>query len=155
MLTVFCSCGIVSHTLNFGGYTMKKTTNTKFEKIIVDATKAAKEAGDKWIAEHTKPVFAVYNADLITGKAYGKCLGTMLDCCGFASILVKDKRTAFAKWLKTVQPSWDGGYNGAVRINDKHSGRQEWSLNEARMYAAYKVLTDAGIKGIEVYSRID
>lgn len=122
-----------------------------FDELIVKATEAAVEAGDKWVEEHTKPMFAVYKADVLTGKQYGSCLGTMLDVCGMAHIRITDKRTAFSKYIKKIQD----GYNGAIFLKHKHSGRQEWGLNEACAYAAAKVFMDAGIKGIYVYSNID
>jgi hypothetical protein len=120
-----------------------------FGHLIYQATKAANDAGDVWIDSHTKPVWNVI--DDFTGERVGQ----LLDVCGFAYVQVKDKRTAFAKWLKTVQTSWDGGYNSVVRINSKYDRRQELGLKEVCAEAAYKVLTDAGIKGLEVYSRID
>jgi hypothetical protein len=126
-------------------------TQNGFDDVIAQATKAAEEAGQKWVDEHTKPVFAVYNADVLTGKQYGPCLGTMLDVCGMVHIRITDKRTAFSKYIKKIQ----NGYNGAIFLKHKYSGRQEWGLNEACAYAAAKVFTLAGIKGIYVYSNID
>jgi len=116
-----------------------------------EANMAAEAAGDKWVVEHTEPVYAVYNADVITGKAYGKSLGTMLDVCGIAYVQITDKRTGFAKYIKKIQ----NGYNNAVHLNSKYSGRQEWGLREACSYAALNVLDSHGIKGVSVWSHID
>lgn len=123
---------------------------TNFEVIMREAVIAANEAGDKWVAEHTRPAFAVYNTNVLTGKPVGECLGTMLDVCGFGFVEITDRRTAFAKFIKKTY-----GSNRSVPIRHKYSGRQEWSLNESTAYAVLGVLNKHGIKGCSVYSRID
>jgi hypothetical protein len=120
-----------------------------FESILEEAFHVANEAGDKWMSEHTKPAFAIYNADL-SGNVYGDCLGTMLDVCGFGYVQITDKRTSFAKYMKTTY-----GSNSSVRLNHKYRNRQEWSLNEATAEAILKVLRKNEIKGVSLYSRID
>lgn len=121
-----------------------------FDKIMKEATQAANEAGDKWVAEHTKPTIAIYNADLF-GNPVGKCVGQLLDVCGFAHVSIKDKRTSFAKYIKKIQD----GYDGFVSVHHKYRGRQEWGLNEECARAALKVFNSYGIKGLNLYSRID
>lgn len=114
-----------------------------FDAIMNEAREAANAAGDKWIAEHTKPAYAVMQGNQV--------VDTLLDVCGFGFVQVTDKRTSFAKYLKKVQ----NGYNETIQLNHKHRGRQEWSLNEVTAYAIAGVLRSHGIKGISVYSRID
>lgn len=122
-----------------------------FAAIMKEATQAASDAADKWVSEHTKPIYEVRNADVITGKPYGPVLGQMLDLCGIAFVKIDDKRTSFSKYVAKIQ----NGYNNAVHFGGNHSRRQEWGLNEARAYAALGVLTKHGIKGVSVWSRID
>lgn len=116
----------------------------EFNKILKEATEAANAAGDKWVVEHTKPVWSVRDGA-------NREVGQLLDVCGFGFIQVKDKRSAFVKYIKEIQ----NGYDSTIQINSKYRMRQEWSLNEATAYAALKVLQDHGIKGLSVYSRID
>jgi hypothetical protein len=134
---------------------MKTKQERQFDALIKMATNAANDAGDKWLETHKTPVWAVYNTNGLSDKPVGKCLGTMLDVCGFSHISVKDKRTAFAKYLKKIQISWNGeGYNGYITLHTVHR-RQELGLNTAMSYAAIQIFEKAGIKGLEVYSRID
>lgn len=114
-----------------------------FVKVLDACVVAANEAGDKWVAEHTQPAFAVMEGN--------RCVGKLLDVCGFGFVQINDKRTAFAKFIKKFQ----NGYDNAVSINHKYRSRQEWGLNETTAYAIQKVLIDNGIKGTSVYSRID
>ena len=120
--------------------------SNEFANLISKATEEANKAGDKWIAEHTKPVWNVVN------EYSGEVVGQLLDVCGFGYVRITDKRTSFAKYLKKVQRN---GYIGYVDIFHKHRCRQELGLNTATATAIYKVLSEAGIKGIEIYSRID
>ena len=115
-----------------------------FSKILKEATESANKAGDKWIEEHTKPVWSVVDN-------FGKNVGTLLDVCGFGFVQIKDKRTSFSKYIKDIQ----NGYDNSIQLNHKYRGRQEWSLNEATAYAIYNTLKSHGIKGLSVYSRID
>ena len=129
----------------------KETTKTNFTKLIAQATEAANRAGDEWMAQATPKFRVVERADpLDDNSPVVRDFGTMLDVCGIVFLKCTDKRTAFAKWLKTVHKDAD-----FVRIPHKYTRRQEWGLGEACEGAALKVLTDAGIKGIEFYSRID
>lgn len=114
-----------------------------FDAILKEATEAANAAGDKWVAEHTEPAYAVMNGN--------QCVGKLLDVCGFGFVQINDKRTAFAKYIKDIQ----NGYTTSVSLRHKYKGRQEWGLNEATAYAILRVLQSHGIKGVSVYSRID
>lgn len=120
-----------------------KLMSNDYSNILLEATKAANEAGDAWVAAHTRPAFAVMDGN--------RCVGQLLDVCGFGYVQVDDKRTGFAKWLKKVQD----GYNSVVRLNTKYRMRQELGLNEATAYAACAVFQKYGVKGVSVYSRID
>lgn len=136
---------------NFNGnFTLSPVKSTKphpkdkvFGELLEAATKAANEAGDLWMKEHTKPAFAVMAGNTV--------VGTMLDVCGFVYLEIKDKRSAFYKWGKEKQ----GWAHSHIGLNHKYSSRQEMGLKEACCYAAYKVLSDAGIKNLRVFSRID
>jgi hypothetical protein len=115
----------------------------KYRLIVDEAVKAANEAGDKWIAEHTKPAFAVMDGN--------KQVGTMLDVCGFAYVDITDKRPKFVKWLIQYQD-----YAGCVHLNHKYRSRQEMGLNEATAEAMLEVFRKHGVeKGFRFFSRID
>ena len=117
------------------------------EAILVKARVAADEAGDKWLAEHTQPRFAVYSADL-AGRPTSGILGTMLDVCGGAYICFKDKRTKFARYMKERERE-ERRASGcdtrffqfySIHVHHKNSGRQEMGLAEAAIKAYYEVL---------------
>jgi hypothetical protein len=115
-----------------------------FSSIIKEATKAANEAGDQWMAEHSRPAYEVLDKR-------GRVIGQMLDVCGFAWIIIKDRRTSFAKWAeKTGIASHD-----FLHIAHKYKMRQELGLAEACGKAALQVLVNHEIKGLYFESRID
>lgn len=126
----------------------KKFSDKWFEELLLKATEAAVKAGEAWVEAHKTPQWVV--VDELTGMP----VGTMLDVCGFGSIELKDRRTKFAKWLARKEGRRVSQIYG-VYLRHKFSGRQEWSLNEDTARAGLKVLTDAGIKGLRFYSRID
>lgn len=125
-----------------------------FAKIVKLATKAANEAGDAWCASHTQPVHVVIQ-DI--GPNRGKPVATMLDLCGFSWIVMTDKRTAFAKWVKNVfykdAPLMQN--STFLHLPHKYRDRQEIGLREACSRAAIEVLHQHGIQHIRHESRVD
>jgi len=121
----------------------KRNDDLIFETLWAAALGAANQAGDKWVAEHTQPIWAVKDGDRI--------VGTMLDVCGIVYIRCSDKRSKFWKWAVKNQLA----YSISLALNHKYRNRQEQGLNEACCYAALEVLTKAGITALYVYSRID
>ena len=101
-----------------------------FNTILFNAGTAANLAGDKWLNEHP-------NGD---------------PCCGMAYIELKDRRAKFAKFLKKQSKH---GQVYSVFIEHKYRGRQDWTLNEVCINAAYQYLKEQGITGITFKSRID
>jgi hypothetical protein len=133
-----------------------KVKKSPFEAVIRAAVKAADKAGDEWMEAATKrgPAFRVVQRanPLDDSSPIVKDFGGMLDVCGIVYVQITDKRTAFAKWMKSQNPH---GHNHSVRVPHKYRMRQEMGLMEACETAALGVLRDAGIKGVELYSRID
>jgi len=128
----------------------QKIQDAIFEAVYQGAMKAAEEAGDEWVKTHTKPVWAVIqHANPLDDKSPGKIVGQMLDVCGFASVRFVDKRTAFFKWYKRTKKC------EYFHIRGKHGMRQEMSLNEDMALAALRFLNNAGITGLDFWSRID
>lgn len=119
-----------------------------YRYLLAEATVAANEAGCRWVNEHSKPAYEVYSSDL-----FGARIGTssyMLDLCGGAYILIKDRRTKFYKFVK------QNGLGGStVPIHHIYRGRQEAGLAEACMRAACEYLTKAGIPGLDLHTYID
>jgi hypothetical protein len=131
-----------------------ETPRISFAKIVKLATKAANEAGDSWCASHTQPVHVIIEE---IGPNRGKPVATMLDLCGFSWIVMTDKRTAFAKWVKNVfykdAPLMQN--SNFLHLPHKYRDRQEIGLREACSLAAIDVLVQHGIKHIRHESRID
>ncbi len=96
-----------------------------------------------------------------------KCVGTMLDVCGGASISL-DGRSKLVKLIKKNIPFMNNEWSGNNRSWIMYKGvldykliiitslcRQEMSVNVAECKAAVKTLKDYGYDGIEVSSWID
>lgn len=129
----------------------KAAKTDPFIAILAAANKAADEAGDEWLKNARPSVQVVQRANPFDDTSpIIRAYEPMLDVCGMAGITIRDRRTIFAKWVKANQ-----GYNGIVHLAHKHKGRQEWGLNDACVLAAFRVLTENGVKGIDTYSRID
>lgn len=123
------------------------------EQLFQKATDVGNIAGDEWMA-NAKPVFAVYNADLITGRPIGDSLGTMLDNCGNAHIKITDKRSKlYRSCIKFGLMKNE--YTATLPIYHKYRHRQEHGLALAIMRAAMKVFQDAGMTGIRIWDYID
>lgn len=123
---------------------------THFQILLDKAVHEANLAGDKWVAEHTKPTVVFYAADL-AGNPINNERDYALDVCGGAYIELSDKRTKFAKFIKSLESrhAW------SVSINHKYRGRQEMGLNEACIKAAFDTLKAFGVTGIRFKSYID
>ncbi len=114
-----------------------------YQTVWDTAMTAANAAGDKWVAEHTQPVWGVMDGN--------RLVGTMLDVCGIVYIRCRDRRNKFWKWcIKTNR-----AYSHSLALHHKYRMRQEQGLNEACAYAALQVFSKAGIDCFSVYSRID
>jgi len=136
------------------------------KKAGEEANKAAQLKLDELLK--SGPQFAVYNADVLSGKAEGKCIGTMLDVCGFSNIwisgtskLVRELKKIGKKEGQYSQSfagsSWylfKSAYKGYILNFRVNPSRQELSINTAAMYAAAEVLINAGFD-CRVESRID
>ena len=125
--------------------------STTFEIAIEEATKAANDAGNKWIEERIAGTgMHLINGNIVNNR--GESVNPMLDACGFAHVSITDGRTAFAKYLKKKKGD---RHIYSVPLDYIHRGRQDLGLKEACVTAAYKVLKGYGINGIGIYSRID
>ncbi len=96
-----------------------------------------------------------------------KCVGTLLDVCGNASISI-DGRSKLVKMIKKNIPFMNNEWSGNNRSWIMYKGvlnykliiitslcRQEMSVNEAECKAAIKTLKDNGFDGAEMNSWID
>lgn len=114
---------------------------TDFNQAIKDATKAAIKAGDEWM-ENAQPKYVVVGYED----------SPMLDLCGNAHVRSTDGRTAFGKYLKSL----DRYCCDTVPLDTRYNGRQEHGLKVAMAKAALKVLTeDYGIKKLRIWDYID
>lgn len=122
------------------------TPTERYLSIVDEATTAANQAGDEWMAaaQARGPTIAV------VGR--GEIVGTLLDVCGIVYIRITDRRTAFARWLKKQNPDHR---LYSFHIRHKYEMRQEMGLGEACYGAALKVLRSHGIEGVELYARAD
>lgn len=125
-------------------------SSVDYRYLLAKATDAANEAGQQWVSEHTRPAYEVYSVDL-AGNRLSNESSYMLDLCGGAYILIKDRRTKFYKFVKHHK----GCCSNTVQIHHIYRGRQEAGLNEACMRAAYNYLKAAGIPGLELRTYID
>lgn len=136
------------------------TASSLFKDIMEEATQAAEQAGDKWVAENTQPKHAIQSADL-RGNKFGP-VDYILDVCGFAYINFKDKRSKFYKLAreyevgpKTAYNEYEYRYYNYLHIRTKHSCRQELGLAEACTKAAAEVINKYFPGTVYVTSRID
>ena len=124
-----------------------------FGKLMDDATKAANEAGAAWLTQATPQYRVLQHANPMDDNSpVVKDYGTMLDVCAIVYIQITDKRTAFAKWAIAHGGAPNGHF---LRVPHNYVMRQEMGLLEAAYGAALKVLQDAGIPKLSLYSRID
>ena len=125
--------------------------NDIFEKALKEATEAGNVAGENWLKDRIGGKYK-----LVGNRLYdleGNIANPMLDVCGGAYIEIKDRRTKFAKYLKSISKY---GQVHSVDINHKFCGWQDMGLKETTIYAAYEVLTKIyGIKGLQYKSFID
>lgn len=122
-----------------------------FAVAMKAASDAANEAGDRWLASATPQFRVVQRANpLDDNSPITKDYGTMLDVCGFAWVVCKDKRSKFARWCKAN----DYGSH-FVRVPHKHRNRQELTLAEECARAAVRVFREHGINDVYMESRID
>lgn len=125
---------------------------TPFELVAV-ATKAANEAGDRWMAA-AKPKYVVYQSDLTGRKLPGATEEYMLDVCGNAHVQFKDKRFAIYKnFVKAGCVRKTG--NAVIEIQHKYRYRQEMGLQVACAEAAKAKLEELGVTGLRIWSYID
>ena len=115
-----------------------------FTKEWNRAKNAARIAGEKWIAEHTQPMYAVKDG------FSGRVVGTMLDVCGRCYVQTK-MNTAFGRWTKK-QDRQQGKW---LHFRNELEYRQEMGLHEAMATAALKSLESDGIEGLTLYSWVD
>jgi hypothetical protein len=108
--------------------------------IVQKALEAANQAGDEWM-KLANPNNE--NVDRV-----------MLDVCGFANVQFTDKRCKEFKAFKKAGLI-RSEYSNTIDIYHKWKHRQDWALAETCAHAAYKVLREAGIDKIKVWSRID
>lgn len=122
----------------------KKYLENVFQRILVEATKAADAAGDKWWdARCNKPYDPKFSSD-----HFG-----MFDLCGFAFINIRDRRSRFMKWYGKTYPEY--ARIGHIHIPYKYQPRQELGLRETCCRAALTVLQENGVTGLDLYSRVD
>lgn len=132
-----------------------KWTNQKVCDVIKEARQAGKIAAQNKLNElmGIGPAFAVCEK--------GNIVGTMLDCCGYASLKIK-ARGKFYLLAKKISnensqyrflcgPAYGGG--GGLSIFDS-TFRQEMSVNIAACRGQAEVLAKHGIE-VRVESRID
>lgn len=76
-----------------------KNAKSPFVAIEAEAVKAADAAGDEWMkaAQARGPVIEVVHRKTRSNPT--GVVGALLDECGIVYLKVRDKRTAFAKWL--------------------------------------------------------
>ncbi len=129
-----------------------RVNRVSYRVMMSEAVKAANVAGDQWLST-AKPKFNVVQRanPLDDNSPIIKDYGPMLDVCGHVFIHITDHRTGFSKWITKRQK----GYNTSVMVPHKYKMRQEMGLLEACEGAALKVFTNYGIKGIQIYARID
>lgn len=134
------------------------------KEVVQEAGKAAARQLEK--LEVKGPRYSIYNTDLF-GNKIGETVGTLLDNCGGAYLIIGGKER-FVNVIKkqysnegSSRYAGDGwwmnksvykGYN--LYISHSLSGRQEMSVDEEAMKAAKEVLNKYGIK-VSIKSYID
>lgn len=102
-------------------------------KVLMDeANRAAEAASQDWLNKAV-PRFQVRDKD-------GNDLGTLLDNCGFAKVVIKDRRSAFYRTLKKFNLIDPDRYTPVFPVSYTLCHRQEMGLHEAAVDAAIKVL---------------
>lgn len=137
---------------------MSAKTKTGFETLWTKATKKAREA---WIEAQPAPILIYTPKGLfddtpnIEEPMYVHSEGV----CGFGWIIVKDGRTAFARWLAKHDIGTTSAYYGGRMVSsydlvpeDRKS--QSYDRKCAAVYAAVRVLNEAGIQA-EAVTRMD
>jgi hypothetical protein len=122
----------------------EKSVSVDYAKIMQEASDAANKAGDEWWNERCSIPFDTSSP----AQRFG-----MLDLCGFAHIIISDKRTKFAKWYLKNNPRM--GNAGTVQVSFKYQPRQEIGLREECLRAALDVLRKHDIEGLSFESRLD
>jgi hypothetical protein len=144
------------------------------KKILIECQAAAEKAASSKYDELVKagPRYAVYSADLMGNKIPGSSVGTMLDNCGGAYLVIPGtgefisglKKAALNVEGTGVNRRYDGMYWHAFKnvykgycLSIKYSLniQQEVSVHRAAMDAALKILKDNGVTGAYVHEYID
>jgi hypothetical protein len=134
---------------------LQETTNL-LEIAMIAAELASNECYKNLV--ETGPRYNIRNADLF-GEVSGPVVGTMLDLCGSAWIVLNGNQN-FVRDLKKIgnkrldwiegtgwrlRKSVDSGY--ILHLSYSKSMRQESSVHSAAYYSAMKILDTAGVKG--------
>lgn len=123
-------------------------SKANLELIFQEATIAANTAGAAWMAK-AAPKYGVYDS------FSGNLQGTMLDLCGNAHVVVKDKRSAFFRACKKHGFFDTNMYSCTMPIHHEWKHRQEHGLQLACAKAAIKVLNDHNIYAVKIWDYID
>ena len=87
-------------------------------------------------------------------KSGNTVVGTMLDVCGFASVIISKGNSSYARWAKKQDNLAHSAYRGGTTLFIRATQRQELSVNRAACEAAAEILRSHGIE-VHVESRID
>ena len=143
---------------------MELQTTARLLETAKDAAELASNECYRNLVE-AGPRYNIRNADLF-GEVSGPVVGTMLDLCGGAWIVlngnqkfVRDLKKIGNKkldWIEgsgwSLRKSVDSGY--ILHLNYSKSVRQESSVHSAAYHSAMKILDAAGVKGY-VHTFID
>jgi hypothetical protein len=134
-----------------------KWTEAKILEVVKECREAGTLAASAKLAELQKagPQFGVMSGD--------RCVGQLLDVCGFANVKLKSARGKFFQLAKKMANDPTQNYRfycsnhyyggGHFSVYDCHR-RQEISVNKAAMQACADVLSGYGIE-CYVESRVD
>ena len=138
---------------------MNAKTKAKYDAILKEADVAATKAADVQLKklQGQGPAFAVVENSKSDGIFYNRnkptrIVGTMLDVCGFAWVVIENARTGFAQYVKKIERGGNG-YYGGMSISAR-TMRQEMSVNQEAARAMADVFEKYGIKAY-TQSRID
>lgn len=115
-----------------------------YADILAEAGEAANAAAQAWLEENTKPRYQVYSGNVP--------MGTLLDVCGGASLVLKDGRSRFARYVRLTMRD---GSNWFHPTGYAYTYRQEMGLHNAAYEAALNVLKAHGVTGVGVHTYID
>lgn len=107
-----------------------------FELVEKDLKKIMEEVKEAMLKQFQKegPRYSIHQADL-AGNKIGNAVDYLYDSCGCSSILFRDKRSSFYKqyknYLKNLPENKNDKWFEVTHFFYPHSGRQEYSLNEA------------------------